>query len=80
MEFTQEDLDNIGILHREIQVYIHATQKALKKETDIYKVQRLTKNLKNLVLVSALIENYDTRNLHPKRITRRDQKRIAQKA
>lgn len=80
MKITKQDLESLGILYREIQVYIHATQKALTKETDIYKVQRLTSNLKNLVLVAALIENYDTRNLHSKRTARRDKKGIAQKA
>ena len=81
MEFTTEDLKHLEVLAREIRAHIHLSQKALAKETDIYKVQQLTKNLKNLVLVNALIEEHgNTRNLHPKRTAGADKKRTSQKA
>jgi len=80
MEFTQEDLENLKILNKELRVRIHLIKKSLKKEEDPERINTMTKNLKNLVLVNALIEDYDTRNIHPKRITRTNKKRIAQKA
>lgn len=80
MEFTQEDLENLKILNKELRVRIHLMKKSLKKEQDPERINTMTKNLKNLVLVNALIEDYDTRNIHPKGITRGNKKRVAQKA
>jgi hypothetical protein len=80
MEFTQEDLENLAILNKELRVRIHSIKRSLKKEQDPVRINTLTKNLKNLVLVNTLIENYDNRNLHPKRTAGADKKRTAKKA
>ena len=81
MEFTQEDLENLAILNKELRVRIHSIKKSLKKQQDPVRINTLTKNLKNLVLVNALIEEHgNTRNLYPKRTAGADKKRTSQKA
>lgn len=80
MEITEEEFELLKVLYvdlserRKSLFLLHKVE--LKKE----RADMIQENIKRLDLITRLIEDYDTRNLYPKRITRRSKKRIAQKA